>query len=200
MTRICFQSISMWQLFHLLERLWVSHRSSNLITWIDNRFTVKNSGISCLALMFTSRNPAMTTLRSKNWLRNMTSHIPFFSVLRYEPRRVTVSRATWVQCQQGVETLCCPLAILHGTEPVRALTRALLGSATCAGLAHGRDYSYCILHDSLRTEVPEKAWPLFSLELSKILEKQKPTLSDSRFSLLTVTATQNGHIATESLV
>ena len=101
---------------------------------------------------------------------------------------------------QGVETLCCPLAILRGTEPVRALTRALLGSATCAGLAHGRDYSYCILHDSLRTEVPEKASPLFSLELSKILEKQKPTLSDSRFSLLTVTATQNGHIATESLV
>ena len=100
----------------------------------------------------------------------MTSHIPFFSIYRYEPtaqwlRRVKVSWATWVRFPQGDKTLCCPLAILRGTEPVSALTRTLMGSATCAGLAHGRDYSYCILHDSLRAEVSEKVWPLFSLEL-----------------------------------
>ena len=35
---------------------------------------------------------------------------------------VAASWATWVQFQHGAETLCLPLAILCGTEPVSALT------------------------------------------------------------------------------
>ena len=68
-------------------------------------------------------------------LRNMTSHIPFCSVdqcklMVWWLRRVVVSRATWFRfpagCWNSLPGLCLPLAILRGTEPVRALTRALL--------------------------------------------------------------------------
>ena len=115
----------------------------------------------------------------------------------------------------GAETLCHNSAILCGTEPICALTLALLyccalynffflgfcqllscanrastfnmnswlplfwstwscargkDSATCAGLVHGRDYSYCRAPEKIR----KSAWPLFFLELSKILENNGP--------------------------
>ena len=41
-------------------------------------------------------------------------------------RHLPVSQATWNGFSQGAETPCRPLAILRGTEPVSALTRALL--------------------------------------------------------------------------
>ena len=45
-------------------------------------------------------------------------------------RRLALSRAAWVQFQQGVETLCSPEDTLCGTEPVSALTRSLLHCCT----------------------------------------------------------------------
>ena len=36
-----------------------------------------------------------------------------------------MSLATWVPFQHGAETLCCSMAILHGTKPYSALTREL---------------------------------------------------------------------------
>ena len=47
-----------------------------------------------------------------------------FSDCRYEPM-AQYSQATWVPFQQGAEILCSPLAILRGTQPVRALIREL---------------------------------------------------------------------------
>ena len=41
-------------------------------------------------------------------------------------RRVAVSWATWVRFLQGVKTLCRPLAIFLGTEPVSAHARLRL--------------------------------------------------------------------------
>ena len=102
---------------------------SNAIICIDKRFAVKNSGISCLVLIFNLSIPKLIILCSK--LRDMTSSIPFFSVDRYKLmaqwlRRVAVSRGAWVQILQGTETFCLPSAILRGTELVSALARALL--------------------------------------------------------------------------
>ena len=42
-------------------------------------------------------------------------------------------------------------------------------SATCAGLAHGRDYIDCRALDQSH----KSAWPSFFLELSKILELRR---------------------------
>ena len=47
-----------------------------------------------------------------------------------------------------------------------------LDSATCAGLAHGDNYSYCRASELKKN--CKSAWPVFFLELSKILEKQWP--------------------------
>ena len=44
-------------------------------------------------------------------------------------------------------------------------------SATCAGLAHGRDHSHC---KASKQKVTKGAWPLFFLELSKIIENKGP--------------------------
>ena len=60
----------------------------------------------------------------------MTIHIPFFSDCGYEPmvewlRLVVGSLEIWVQFPHGAEFFCSAAAILHGTEPVSALTRAL---------------------------------------------------------------------------
>ena len=56
---------------------------SNAIRCIDQRFAFKNSGISCLALIFNFNNPRTTVLKAKKSVaatcrrRNATSHIPF---------------------------------------------------------------------------------------------------------------------------
>ena len=42
---------------------------SNAIIFVDERFVVKNYGISCLALIFNSSNPTMTILHAKNQLK-----------------------------------------------------------------------------------------------------------------------------------
>ena len=72
--------------------------------------------------------------KSDSRLQDMRSQVLFFLSNWYESmakwsRRITVSQATWIQFQQGAETLCSPmspLAILRGTEPVSALTRCVL--------------------------------------------------------------------------
>ena len=57
------------------------------------------------------------------------SYIVFFvNLTRTNGLVVEVScsdSATWVQFLMSAETLCQPMAILHGTEPVSALTRKL---------------------------------------------------------------------------
>ena len=84
----------------------------NTITCLDRRIAsgilvclVWDSLVSILKLS----NPRMTILHAKKWLR-----------------RVAVSWANWAQFPQASEPLCCPWAILRGTEPVSALTRSLL--------------------------------------------------------------------------
>ena len=47
---------------------------SNGITYINYRFRVKNSGISCLALILSLNNQRMTIQQAKKW----------FKVLRYK--------------------------------------------------------------------------------------------------------------------
>ena len=42
---------------------------SNVITYIDKRFVVKNSGILCLTLIFNLSNLRMTILHAKNWFK-----------------------------------------------------------------------------------------------------------------------------------
>ena len=79
---------------------------------INQRFVFKNSGISCLALIFNLKNLSTTVLCAKKLVcrwRNTTSHIPFLSGNWYEPcwwRWVTVSMATWVRVLRSAETLC----------------------------------------------------------------------------------------------
>ena len=52
-------------------------------TCIDKRFAVKNSGISCLSLIFNLNNPRMKILHAKNW----------FKVARYdEPHTIFFGR------------------------------------------------------------------------------------------------------------
>ena len=140
---------------------------SNAITYIGKGFVVKNSGISCLSLIFNSSNPRMTraiySFSSRDQYKLMSQWL----------RQVTGSLATWVWFLQGTETF---LAILCGTEPVTALTHVplyccafhnfFLGILTCTSdfqcfaalwvrpwtsssphilkLAHGHNYSFCI--------------------------------------------------------
>ena len=97
----------------------------------QSRFAFKNSGISCLALIFDLSNPRTTILHAKIGFRLQD----VFSVNRYEltaqwPRQVVVCRATWVRFLQVAETLCRPSAFLRGIEPVSAPTRALLYCCT----------------------------------------------------------------------
>ena len=55
---------------------------SNVIICIDKRFAVKNSDVSCLALIFNLSIPIMTILQTKNWFkvaRHDESYTFFFS-------------------------------------------------------------------------------------------------------------------------
>ena len=71
----------------------------NVMVCFDQRFAVKNSGLSCLALIFYLSNSNIKILNSTLF-------------------------------QQGAEILYILLAILRVTEPVSALTRALLYCCT----------------------------------------------------------------------
>ena len=65
-----------------------------------------------------------------------------------------------------------------GALEVRQVRLALgQDSATCAGLAHGRDYRYCTRASEQKWQkvLGLASWPLFFIELSKIREKQWPT-------------------------
>ena len=108
----------------------------NLIRCIDQRSAFKNSGISCLAVILNLSNPRKTILHATKK----------FQVARYESydesytvyfRRSFRTHGSVVKavCSElgdlgsilgGAETPCSPLAILCGTEPVSALTRARL--------------------------------------------------------------------------
>ena len=63
---------------------------SNAITYVGKGFVVKNSGISCLSLIFNSSNPRMTraiySFSSRDQYKLMTQWL----------RQVTGSLATWV--------------------------------------------------------------------------------------------------------
>ena len=48
--------------FNHLDKQFQLQSTSNVITCIDKRFAVKNSGKSCVALIFNSSNPTMTIL------------------------------------------------------------------------------------------------------------------------------------------
>ena len=67
--------------------------------------------------------------------QNTTIHVLFFPCYWYKPmakwlRLVAESRATWIWFMMSAETLCSASAILRGTEPVSALTRALVYCCT----------------------------------------------------------------------
>ena len=64
--------------------------------------------------------------------RNMTSHIPFFSSNWCEPIGLVVK--TGCRELKSAVTLCLPSAIFRGTEPVSALTRALVIILYCCAL------------------------------------------------------------------
>ena len=111
---------------------------------VDQRFAVKNSGMSCLALKLNLSNPRKTILHATkavaygSRLLDTYMHIcicitVFFGRLiqtHCSPwqwlRQFLVSQATWVWFSKGAEPPCCPLAILRATWPVSALTLALL--------------------------------------------------------------------------
>ena len=98
----------------------------NAIRFINQRFAFKNSGISCLALIFNLKNPSTTVLQppacKKAFLGSEKLRFRFSSKC-YESmaqclRLVAVSPVTWVWFSLGAETLCSSSAILRGTEPV----------------------------------------------------------------------------------
>ena len=115
------------------EKIFKLHSISKAIICIHTRFAVKNSCISCLALMFNSSSQRMKILHKKNGFNiamcNKSSTV--FSIDQYELmaqwlRQVALSWETWVRFQQSAETLCNPSAILCSTEPVSALTLEIL--------------------------------------------------------------------------
>ena len=126
---------------------------SNVITSIYKKFLVKNSGMSCLALPSWHSARAIwewtscSDLHAKHWFKvaicdesctffsakSLRTHGLVVKVSRSESGDVVVVKAsrsesgddvTWIRFRQGTETLCSPSAILLGTEPVSALTRA----------------------------------------------------------------------------
>ena len=110
---------------------------SNAIRCIDQRFAFKNSGISCLALIFNLSNLRTTVLHSKKRLP-VAKHVKLYNMFSWRLTRThgLVIKVSWSEsgCSGsiplGAETFCCPSAILHGTEPVSALTSALLHCCT----------------------------------------------------------------------
>ena len=69
---------------HCEVKLFQLHSMLNAIRCIDQRFAFKNSGSSCLALIFNLNNSRTTNLYTQKIgcrLRDTTSNIPFFSVI-----------------------------------------------------------------------------------------------------------------------
>ena len=99
---------------------------SNAIRCIDQRFAFKNSRILCLVLTFKLKNPSKIT-GSCMW-RNMTSHIPFFSLKWYELMAQWL--ATWVWFLQGAET-SASIAILLALNPSVHWHARFLYSSCC---------------------------------------------------------------------
>ena len=62
------------------EKIFQLKSMSNAIRCIDKRFKVKNSGISCLALIFNLSSPRMTILHPKKWFQvaKFDESLPFF--------------------------------------------------------------------------------------------------------------------------
>ena len=62
------------------EKIFQLKSMPNTIRCIDKRFEVKNSGISCLALIFNLSNPRMTILHPKKWFQvaKYDESLPFF--------------------------------------------------------------------------------------------------------------------------
>ena len=102
-----------------------------VIKCIDQRFAFKNFGIWCLTLIFTLSNLRTTILHAKKRLQ-VVKHFKknscfFFRLILTHALAVKesrVSEAAWDQFLHWAETISCPSAILHGTEPVSALTCA----------------------------------------------------------------------------
>ena len=82
----------------------------NAIIGIDQSFPVKNSGLSCLALIFNLSNLRMTNLLAKKSVQGCNMRrvmYCFFWVGRYELmwlRRIVVSRATSIPFQHIAKT------------------------------------------------------------------------------------------------
>ena len=96
--------------------------------WSISMFTVKNSGISCLALIFNLSNPRVTILIGSSlspwgcWIWRVIYSFLFLLAYRREfmawrLRQVAVSLEIWVQFPQGAETLSCPSAIYMALSP-----------------------------------------------------------------------------------
>ena len=109
----------------------------NARRYTDKRFPVEDSGISCLALIFNLSNPRTTIQHAKTWFkvaRCDQSSTVYFSWLKRTRgsdvalwlRRFAASREIWVRFSPGAEPLYSPLAVLRDTEPVSALTGALI--------------------------------------------------------------------------
>ena len=120
------------------EKIFQLKSMPNAIRCIDKRFEVKNSGISCLALIFNLSSPRMTILHPKKWFQvaKFDESLPFFFHRLIQPYGSVVKASCGEQgnmpvasiaafTAQGAENHCCPQAILRGTEPVSALTSAL---------------------------------------------------------------------------
>ena len=112
------------------EKVFQLQSKLNAIICIYERFAVKNSGISCLALIFNLSSLAILKWKpsGKDWFKVHTLFflVEWFQLMALWLWRVTVSLATLVYCQQGAEALCCPMTILCSTEPVSGLTQAPL--------------------------------------------------------------------------
>ena len=92
---------------------------SNAIKYIDKRFTVNKSGISCLArlaLIFNLSNPRWSTnLHICSWLLDENRHVPVLLEIDMKSwlnSQVVASGVAWVLFQLGAENLCSPSAIL----------------------------------------------------------------------------------------
>ena len=109
------------------------HSMSNAIKCINQRFVFKNSGISCLALIFNLNNLRMTILHAKKLLlvaKHYKQYTVFFCKLTRNDGLVvkmscSESGGTGLSLALCWTSLQC-LGLLLGTEPVSALTRALL--------------------------------------------------------------------------
>ena len=74
---------------------------------MDKRFAVKNSGMSCLTLVFNLSNLIMTILNAKHWSK-VAKYEESYTVFgdRLIPTHgFVVSLMTWLRFLQGAETL-----------------------------------------------------------------------------------------------